>query len=301
MKVFLSWSGPRGKALAEQWRQFLPNVIQRIKPFVSQWDIEPGTRWESRLASELKDTAFGILCLARDSVHSPWLLFEAGALSKQIEKAYVCPCLLDFSPADLEGPLAAFQAVAADKNGFLKITEAANNALGSDKLPEGQLRLAFERWYADVDQGIEQIKKVDESSRRAPSRSDRELLEEMLGILRSSGQVTRKGVHVSGSGPRAAAAEFIPTYDAALKLQVVADGQVTKIAVRRFDDLTVHLEDFRDRMYDGICADAQGKLENLIQEVSAARADLENGLKRGDHFRNQCWSIVDAILFDVPF
>jgi hypothetical protein len=85
MKVFLSWSGPMSQRIAEILRKYLPLMINDISPFLSRHDVESGTRWNLQLSQELRETEFGILCLTQNNLTSPWLLFEAGALTKHIE------------------------------------------------------------------------------------------------------------------------------------------------------------------------------------------------------------------------
>ena len=104
MKVFLSWSGGRSRQVAVTLRDWLPNVIQALEPWMSAEDIEKGARWSSDVASELDECKAGILCITPDNIEAPWLLFEAGALSKTIEKTFVCPYLVGLGLSDLKGP-----------------------------------------------------------------------------------------------------------------------------------------------------------------------------------------------------
>ena len=44
MKVFISWSGTRSKALANALHKWLPMVLQYVEPWVSDSDIDAGER-----------------------------------------------------------------------------------------------------------------------------------------------------------------------------------------------------------------------------------------------------------------
>jgi hypothetical protein len=110
MKVFISWSGEQSKEIGEAFRSWLPKVLQAVKPYFSPDDIAKGTRWESDIAKELETCLLGLLILTPGNVEAPWLMFEAGALSKTIEKSKVCPLLFGLKPADIKGPLVHFQA-----------------------------------------------------------------------------------------------------------------------------------------------------------------------------------------------
>ena len=93
MKVFISWSGSQSKELAEAIREWIPNVIQAVSPYFTPSDIEKGTRWSNDIAKELESSSIGILCITRENIRAPWIMFEAGALSKSLEKTHVCPIL----------------------------------------------------------------------------------------------------------------------------------------------------------------------------------------------------------------
>ena len=61
------------------------------------------------LFKELEGKNVGLLCVTRENYDKPWINFEAGALAKNYTTARVCPILIDLHPADITGPLTAFQ------------------------------------------------------------------------------------------------------------------------------------------------------------------------------------------------
>ena len=109
MKVFLSWSGDLSHKVAVVLRDWLPSVIQSIEPYVSSEDIDKGARWSTDIAKELEASAFGVLCVTQENLESPWLNFEAGALSKTVDKSRVCPFLYGVKRSEIKGPLLQFQ------------------------------------------------------------------------------------------------------------------------------------------------------------------------------------------------
>ena len=109
MNVFISWSGDVSKEVATALRDWIPNVLQYVKPWLSNHDIPSGTRWPQQLGSQLQDLKTGILCLTPDNVAAPWILFEAGSLSKALDDSLVCPYLFGLEPTAVEWPLAQFQ------------------------------------------------------------------------------------------------------------------------------------------------------------------------------------------------
>ena len=76
MKVFISWSGPRSRHLAEALRNWLPKVIQSLEPWMSDADISAGARWLSEVSTVLGDAKVGILCVTPESVFT---IFPVGA------------------------------------------------------------------------------------------------------------------------------------------------------------------------------------------------------------------------------
>jgi len=185
MKVFLSWSGEKSKATAEALREWLPNVIQAIEPWMSAEDIDKGARWASDLASQLESIQFGVICLTSDCMVAPWILFEAGALSKTLDKAYVCPYLFDISPADLAGPLVQFNAAKADKDDTKRLINTINKACGDKSIPQDRVDKAFEVWWPRLGEKLENIRHATPIRKtERTKRTEREILEETLELVR---------------------------------------------------------------------------------------------------------------------
>jgi len=190
MKVFISWSGGRSKAVAESLRYWLPKVIQSLQPWMSADDIEKGTRWRTGIASELETSSVGIICLTPENLHSTWIHFEAGALSKQPADTYVCTFLYSLEPTDVEEPLAQFQATRAqNEEDVRKLIFTINNDLGDSKLPESELNETLDMWLPKLEERLTQIGSLEAPTKLL--RTDRDLIEEVLSIVRSQATAKR--------------------------------------------------------------------------------------------------------------
>jgi hypothetical protein len=104
MKVFISFSGERSKAVAHALRGWLKNVLQALDPWFSE-EIVKGKRWSPEIAKQLDETRFGIVCLTAENLEAPWICFEAGACSKSVrDDAYVVPYLHEVARSEVVGP-----------------------------------------------------------------------------------------------------------------------------------------------------------------------------------------------------
>lgn len=182
MLVFISWSGERSRYVAEQLRRWLKDVMQTIEPWVSSEDIRQGARWNVDVARKLEEASFGILCLTRDNLDQPWLVFEAGALAKTLDQTNVCPYLIDLKPTEIKGPLVQFQGTVANEEGTHRLVHSLNKALGEEALPDDQIDRAFRKWWPDLESVLEN---VPETRATVPDpRPERELMEEVLERVR---------------------------------------------------------------------------------------------------------------------
>lgn len=186
MNVFISWSGEKSRKCAEVLRDWLPSVIQAVTPYFTPKDIDKGSRWSNDISGKLDASQFGIVLVTQDNIDAPWILFEAGALSKNIGASHVCPILLDLKPTDLSGPLVQFQATEFNKDDIRKLIGALNDALDENSINDKTLDNIYEKWWPDLEQALTKI--LNEKPTRASSselRSDRELIEEILRLTRS--------------------------------------------------------------------------------------------------------------------
>ncbi len=185
-KVFISWSGELSKKLGEALRNWLPSALQYVKPYFSPEDIEKGAKWNSEIAKELETSNVGIICLTRDNTEKPWILFEAGALSKSIDKSRVCTLLFDIDSAEVKGPLTSFQATRFLKEDFKRLVAAINAAGGDARLESTVLDTVFEMWWPKLESQCAEILRSHEKVSRKEKRSDRDMLEEVLELTRMS-------------------------------------------------------------------------------------------------------------------
>lgn len=194
MQVFVSWSGTRSRTVASALREWLPNVIQSVDPFMSSKDIAAGNRWQTEIASRLDSSIFGLVCVTRENQHSPWLNFEAGALAKTVVSARVVPIAIDLTPADIDLPLAQFQAQTLDRDGIWK-TVVSINEHSEPPLSDAALQGSFEKWWPALETQLDVTMNADEDDETVPERKDRELLEEVLDTVRDLARnVNRPGV-----------------------------------------------------------------------------------------------------------
>ena len=183
-KVFISWSGELSKQIAEAIRDWLPSVLQSIKPYYTPNDINKGSRWNTEIAHELEESNIGIICLTKDNIEKPWILFEAGALSKNVGTSNVCPILFDFESTELTGPLLSFQATRFEKSDMKKMLKTINEACNESKLDTSVLDNVFEKWWPEIDEKIRGIIANSTPEQPSTTRTDRDLLEEILSLSR---------------------------------------------------------------------------------------------------------------------
>jgi hypothetical protein len=185
MKVFLSWSGDKSRALAEIFSRWLPGILQAVQPFLSPDEVAKGVRWADEAGCELEGSAVGLLFLTPDNLQAPWVMFEAGAMSRDLEACRIFPLLFEVQDADIRGPLTQFRGRRFNKTEIWKLLVQLNGALESGQLDVTVLETAFELWWPQLDRQVAYALSVPAVGSVGELRSDREILEELLEIARS--------------------------------------------------------------------------------------------------------------------
>lgn len=185
VRVFISWSGELSRKLGQAVTEWLPLALQFVEPYFTPEHIEKGTKWLPEISAKLDASELGIICLTRENLSNPWILFEAGALSRK-PQSHVCTLLFDLEPTDVEFPLAMFQATPFTKDDVRKLVEAINTAGANLSLKESTLARAFDIAWPDLEGTVTKILAENGNVDEAERRTDRAILEEILELVRSA-------------------------------------------------------------------------------------------------------------------
>lgn len=186
MKVFISWSGERSKRVAEHLKEWLDCVIPNLKPFVSSKDIQHGSWWFSEISDQLAEAGTGILCITSDNKDKPWILFEAGAISKGQSKNRVVPFLIDLTQVEVGLPLSQLHLTDPSYDSVFAMAVMINGRLEEDRRSEETiLKKRFDAFWVDFEETFKKNLSETFQTVQTAKRSDREIMEEMLSTIRS--------------------------------------------------------------------------------------------------------------------
>jgi hypothetical protein len=182
--VFISWSGERSKHAAHALREWLGTILQNARPWMSETDIEKGSRGLDEIARALEGMKVGIICLTPENLSAEWILYEAGALSKTLDaKTRVCTYLLGgLESRNLKPPLGLFQWTRADEAETRKLVHTINKHLDATPVQESRLDTLFDKMWPDLEQKLEAMPEPSEAP--PPLRSTQEMVAEILELNR---------------------------------------------------------------------------------------------------------------------
>jgi hypothetical protein len=187
MNVFLCWSGAASEKVAKALHEWLGDVIQALRPFMSSESIRKGDRWRSEIAEKLAATNFGILCLTAENLNSRWILFEAGALSKHLRDSRVTALLIGIDAAQVVDPLSQFQATPAARDHIFQLVKQLNGLLPTEQqlTPPERLQRALEANWPRLESAIAAAQEQQPSAGASPlKRTSEDMIEETLRLVR---------------------------------------------------------------------------------------------------------------------
>ncbi len=187
MKIFISWSKQPSREIADFLQSWLKKAIQATQPWMSQNDIESGTRWRREIGENLNDTNYGLVVVTPENLQSEWLMYESGALAKSIEDSRVVPLVFDMKPSDIptSNPLSEFQAREFTDEGIRKLLVDINTALPNEtRLDPDTLSSSTEMYLPELLAKMDDIKSRPQASRTNTGRTTNDMVPEILMAVR---------------------------------------------------------------------------------------------------------------------
>jgi hypothetical protein len=148
---------------------------------MSASDVDKGDRWTVSLSQELAESDYGVICVTPDNLGSQWLNFEAGAISKSLDRASVSPFLYGIKSSAVTGPLIQFQHTVYNRPDVFKLVKSINSSC-ANPIPEVRLLSVFEVWWPRLQIAMDKVQtpRVDN-----PVRSPEDMLAELVDLVRA--------------------------------------------------------------------------------------------------------------------
>ncbi|PPI06345.1 TIR domain-containing protein [Rathayibacter sp. AY1B8] len=187
MKVFISWSKPQSRAVADLFRVWLPKVIQQCRdPFMST-ETTKGEAWFGTITTELQAAKVGVVFITAENQNETWLNFESGAMLTKFETQRLLPVLVNIKKADYSGPLKNLQLTEFDDvEDMRKLMKTINGEL-PEPLSDLDLVDAFDLRWPTFKSGVEaELTALRATKSKAPTRERtvEDKVDEMLTLLR---------------------------------------------------------------------------------------------------------------------
>lgn len=188
MKIFISWSGTRSKSFATDFTDWIRCVIQGVRPWISTQDIPNGSIWFNEIAEELSDTQRGFICLTKENLCNPWLLFEAGALFKGLPTSRVCTILIGIAPEEVPSPLGQFNHTKTTKDDIWKLVHEINQEMKEQAMKPMTLKSVFEKYWDDFQVFSRKAEEIKIDAVPANDFTEKQMLAEILALVRNQGR-----------------------------------------------------------------------------------------------------------------
>lgn len=207
MRIFVSWSGSFSRSVAELLRDWIPNVIQEASVYVSSQDIAKGESWPENIRGNLSEIDLGVVVVTKSNFEAPWIMFEAGALSKSVRSKMI-PLLCGVDQVDLaKSPLRLFQGCKGESRDDMSAMLQSLNASAATPLSAERLEVAFDKWWPDFAGAYQQLEQ-DPPAAKEGKKVDDQLLLSALGALLEDVQSIKSQLR---NRPATVAPTLIPT------------------------------------------------------------------------------------------
>jgi hypothetical protein len=154
---------------------------------MSDADIEKGASGLVEVRTKLAGMKVAISCLTPENLSAPWILYEAGALSKTIDdRSRLCTLLIaNLGTKDVPNPLGMFQHTVLEKGDIWKLIQTLNNAMGEDAVAPEIVQDAFETtFWPRLDDRIKELPPYE--GPEPPKRDTEDMLAELLDYAREN-------------------------------------------------------------------------------------------------------------------
>jgi hypothetical protein len=192
--VFITWSGAASEIVAAALDHFFRRVLENVRPFYSAESIRSGQAWFSEIVLNVEQATYGIICLTPQNKDAPWVLFETGAMCRQLAQRRIVPIYIGMRSSDVLGsPLAPFQGRTVERASILALVKDINRAVtetGADRgADESVLEDRFEQNWPRLAEAIEKAKAALGEVAPALKPEPVDLLRELIDINRGQNQM----------------------------------------------------------------------------------------------------------------
>ena len=158
MRVFVSWSGNRSRALAQALTDWLPRALPVVEKAWMSPAIPTGTDWRAEIMRELRAADAAIACLTPENLRSQWLNFETGAAATISPEQYrLFPVSLTNDP--VPGPLAGLQTAHCTEDGMRTLVKSLN-AICKPRLTDAWIDAQVALLWKDLSKHLDDAKRL---------------------------------------------------------------------------------------------------------------------------------------------
>lgn len=159
MRTFITWSGQLSHGVALELKKLLRLVFPTVDAFVSSEDIRKGEQWRVAVTDALAQSQRGIICLTPENYNQPWVLFEAGVLTRALQRPVVYTVLIDdLEPSTLEGhPLSQFQHTRLEHTDMRCLLKQINLEIREGCRTDAELDNIFGKTWPDMETAISKL------------------------------------------------------------------------------------------------------------------------------------------------